>query len=349
MNKLTKIGVSALCGSLASVAANAGTMEVLGGATATWSSHEGQVTGNSLGMNSGLTFKGSGEFDNGNTMTLTLTGADQDAYSSGSIVVSTPSMGSLSLSQATGGNGIGGYDDVMPTAWEETWGTSLGTGIDLPKGVSSSTNIQYATPTILGTTLKVAYAPGNDGAANNDKSVSGGNASHKQAGYDIVLDIKPSLGLDVLSGLNIIAGGSSTEQDVEAGLSKGNTDDHQEGVGVVKFAYGPVAIGYQRSIEMTGLEAAGTTQYYQNNAFGLSFNVNDDLTISYGEMDSTRHVTNATGNNKRTTTVESFQASYTMGGMSLKYANTDVDDATYANGGSASDFEAHTLALSLAF
>jgi hypothetical protein len=60
MNKLTKIGVSALCGSLASVAANAGTMEGLGGATATWSSHEGQVTGNSLGMNSGLTFKGSG-------------------------------------------------------------------------------------------------------------------------------------------------------------------------------------------------------------------------------------------------------------------------------------------------
>ena len=51
MNKLTKIGVSALCGSLASVAANAGTMEVLGGATATWSSNESTVTGNPIGMN----------------------------------------------------------------------------------------------------------------------------------------------------------------------------------------------------------------------------------------------------------------------------------------------------------
>ena len=37
MNKLTKVGVSALCGSLAAVAsANAGTMSVSGTADATW-------------------------------------------------------------------------------------------------------------------------------------------------------------------------------------------------------------------------------------------------------------------------------------------------------------------------
>ena len=138
MNKLTKIGVSALCGSLASVAANAGSMEVLGGATATYSSHEGQVTGNSLGMNSGLTFKGSGELDNGTTFTLTLTGADQDAYSSGSIAMTTPSMGGIKINQASGGTGVDRYDDMMPTAWEETNGTSLGTGLQTVAGVGLS-------------------------------------------------------------------------------------------------------------------------------------------------------------------------------------------------------------------
>ena len=47
MNKLTKIGVSALCGSLASVAAaNAGSMDVTGAASATWVSLSDQVTGN---------------------------------------------------------------------------------------------------------------------------------------------------------------------------------------------------------------------------------------------------------------------------------------------------------------
>jgi len=64
MNKFTKIGLSALCGSLASIsAANAGSLEVLGSAQATWMSKSNLVTGNPIGMNTGLTFKGSGELD----------------------------------------------------------------------------------------------------------------------------------------------------------------------------------------------------------------------------------------------------------------------------------------------
>ena len=351
MNKLTKVGLSALCGSLASVAAaNAGTLEVLGGATATWSSNTGQVSGNPIGLSSGITFKGSGELDNGSTFTLTLTGADQDAYSSGSLSIATPSLGTISVSQATGGNGLGGYDDKMPTAWEESWGTSLGAGIDLPKGVASSMNIGYSSPTVLGTTLKLAYSPRNDGALVNDKAAGGSQSSYKQGGYDVVLDMNPSFGTDVLSGLNVFVAGSRTEIDKEAGLSAGNTaDNHEEGLAGVIYAFGPVKLGYQRSIEMSGLETAGTTSYYQNNAFGVSFNVNDNLSISYGEMESTKHVTNNTGNNKRTTTAESIQLAYTMGGLSLKIAETEVDDATCADGGTASDFEGTTLAMTLAF
>ena len=138
MKNITKVGLSALCGSLASVAANAGTMEVLGGATATYTSNSESVTGNPIGMNTALTFKGSGELDNGTTFTLTVTGADQMGYTSGNINMVTPSFGSLKISSRTGGTGIGGYDDKMPTAWEETWGHGMGTGVDLPKGVSSA-------------------------------------------------------------------------------------------------------------------------------------------------------------------------------------------------------------------
>ena len=349
MNKLTKIGVSALCGSLASVAANAGTMEVLGGATATWSSNEGTVTGNPIGMNSGLTFKGTGELDNGTTFTLTVTGADQMGYTSGNISMVTPSLGTVVISSRTGGTGIGGHDDKMPTAWEETWGTSLGTGIDLPKGVASSMNIGWTSPAFMGSTLKVAVAPGSAiGATSNDKGV-GGDSGGVGSGYDILLDMKPDFGVDALAGLNVWVGGSRIQQDLEAGLSKKNTDDKQHGIAGATYAYGPVTVGYQRSIEMTGLEAATTTEYYQNDAFGISFNINDDLSISYGEMESTKHMTNAVGNNKRITTAESIQLAYSMGGMSIKIAETDVDDATYANGGTASDFEATTVALSLAF
>ena len=69
MNKLTKVGLSALCGSLATVAsAQAGSLGVKGGATATWSSNQGDTTGNPIGMNSAVTFTGSGELDNGTTL-----------------------------------------------------------------------------------------------------------------------------------------------------------------------------------------------------------------------------------------------------------------------------------------
>jgi len=174
MNKLTKVGLSALCGSLASFAsANAGEMNATGSAQATWTSNSHSVTGNPIGLNSAVTFTGSGELDNGSTFKVTLTGADQAGYTSGSIVLTTPSLGALSISQATGGNGIGGYDDKLPTAWEESWGAGLSGSIDLAKGVGSSMNWQYSTPTVFGTTLKIAHAPDNGGGLANDKAVVG--------------------------------------------------------------------------------------------------------------------------------------------------------------------------------
>ena len=66
MNKLTKVGCSALCSSLAVIsAANAGDLTVTGGVDMTWISKSADVTGNPIGIGSNLTFKGSGELDNG--------------------------------------------------------------------------------------------------------------------------------------------------------------------------------------------------------------------------------------------------------------------------------------------
>ena len=269
--------------------------------------------------------------------------------------IAIPSLGSFAISSRTGGQGLGGYDDKMPTAWEESWGTSLGTGIDLPKGVSSSMNIGWTSPSFGGSTLKFAIAPGaNDATFNNDKGVSTGNGL-SQGGMDVVLDINPSFGVDALSGLNVFAAGSRTNQSANSALDK--KGDREEAVVGTTFAYGPVTIGYQRSIELTGIEEASTVQFYQNNAFGVSFNINDDLSISYGEMESTRQTKRAAADNwyggtrantEVTTTAESIQLAYSMGGMSIKIAETSVDNATYTSGTGA-DFDATTVALTLAF
>ena len=48
MNKLAKIGATALCGSLVAVASQAGELTVTGGSTATWSSNSGDKVGNPI-------------------------------------------------------------------------------------------------------------------------------------------------------------------------------------------------------------------------------------------------------------------------------------------------------------
>ena len=96
MNKMTKLGVSALCGSLAAVsAANAGELTVTGGIDMSWLSLENDTTGNPIGMGSNLTFSGSGELDNGWGVALSVAMTNQDAYSNTNVVVTVPSMGDI--------------------------------------------------------------------------------------------------------------------------------------------------------------------------------------------------------------------------------------------------------------
>jgi outer membrane protein OmpU len=346
MNKLTKIGVSALCGSLASVStANAGTLEVLGGATATYSSHEGQVTGNPIGMNSGMTFKGSGELDNGTTFTLTITAADQDAYSAGSIAMTTPSMGGIKINGKAGGTGIDRYDDMMPTAWEETNGTSLGTGLVTVAGVGTAMNIEWTAPadTFLpsGMTLGVAVAPGAaSGATTNDKGV-GGDSGGIGMGWDI------SIGhTGIADGLNLFAGYSQIEQ--ANGSADKHTDDRSQYVVGATYAIGSVTLGYQHSMDDHNATSGAVTQYYENTAYGISFAVNDDLTLSYGSHDSERGLVHNGTTAPVEVEAESVQLSYTVGGMAIKFAESSVDNASYT-AGTAADWDGRTIALTLAF
>ena len=84
---------------------------------------------------------------------------------------------------------------------------------------------------------------------------------------------------------------------------------------------------------------------------GLSSNhnlillVNDDLSISYGVAKSTQ-VTNIAGNTELE--ASSLQVAYSMGGASIKLANTSVDHGLY-DSTSATDRSGTTLAVSLAF
>jgi len=348
MNKLTKVGCSALCGSLAAIsAANAGDLTVTGGADMTWVSLSKQVTGNPIGIGSNFSLKGSGEFDNGWTVDLTIAHTNAGAYSSAVVDLGLGSLGKLNFNSGDSGNGIQAYDDKMPTAWEEPWGAGLSTGVSLVSGVGPSSNVQYTTPTILGTTIAVAYAHTIGNTDNADKAGGGATKTDSmEHGLDATININPSFGTEILSGLNLFVGGSQILQPAHGAPE----EDKLQGTGGVTYDLGPVSIGTQISGVFTGETEAIDFNGYKAVHFGVAFNVSDNLSLSYGEVESRQETytqSNAT-HSARTINVESVQAAYTMGGASFRIANVDATNTFYQTS-TSNDSNATIVSMGLAF
>ena len=252
-------------------------------------------------------------------------------------------MGGIKINQASGGTGVDRYDDMMPTAWEEVNGTSLGTGLVTVAGVGTSMNIEWTAPGEMlpdGVSLAIAVAPGGTTGVANDKAV-GGDTGGVGRGYDITASHS-----GFADGLNIFAGVSNIEQDNQS-TSK-YTDDRTQYVMGATYAVGSVTVGYQMSHDDFNATSGATTAFYENTAYGISFQVNDDFTISYANHDSERGLVHNGTTAPVELEAESLQLSYTMGGMSVKFAESSVDNASYT-AGSAADWDGRTVALTLAF
>jgi outer membrane protein OmpU len=343
MNKLAKIGASALCGSLAAIAsAQAGEMSVTGGATATFSKGDQTTNGSPIGMNTGLTFTGNGELENGTTFVMTVTHADKAAYSAANILMTVPGIGSIKVDMGSGGSGLDRIDEMLPTAWEETNGTNVATGLQTVSGVGGKANIEYSIEEGMffgdGTTAHIAYSPRADGNNANDKA-SGGAGNGNGAGWDIVLQNS-----GIADGLNIFGGYSVIQREQNTTLAGGNKKGDKSSMALgATYAIGGATFGYQYSKDDLGITEG--TNYYENNAYGVSFSVNDNLSVSLGAHNSERnHADGTTTDNEAT----SAQASYTMGGASIKFARTVVDNADYSTA-VANDKDGYSVALTLAF
>jgi outer membrane protein OmpU len=331
MNKLKLVGVSALCGSLAAFSAQAGEMSVSGGATATYTTKEGAVTGQPLGMATGLTFTGSGELDNGNTFTVNIAHDDQNTWSAADIAMTVAGVGTFKFDQG-GGTGMDRLDDKMPTAWEESYDAGGGSGIVTVTGVGGGTDIEWAVDSGMlpdGLSAYISYSPEADSAKVNDKSVGGGD-NGVGYGYDLVLEHS-----GLADGLNVFAGYTSIKSDF------GN-DQSVRAYGAT-YAVGSVTVGYQYTKDEMGRTSV---DFYENSAWGVSFAVNDDLSLSYGTHESEQ--SKGPGDASVTLETSSMQAAYSMGGMSIKFAMSDISNASYSTA-TKHDYDVNSLAISLAF
>jgi hypothetical protein len=183
-----------------------------------------------------------------------------------------------------------------------------------------------------GLTARFAWSPDPDGSATISDKGSGGSSGVAKSGWDLVLEAGSDLhGMD---GLTVYGGISEVEQFVNSSAYSG---DREETVLGFKYAMGGFTVGYQITDEETGMT---TTTGYENTSYGITFSVNDDLSIGYNHIES-----DESGQGKVSPSADSFQAAYTMGGATFRLAEVDVDNSAYSAGSTS----ATVISLGLAF
>ena len=298
MNNLKKIGLTALAGCLAVTSVHASELTASGSASIGFGGADKGTSANGFYMNDSVTFSGSGELDNGFNVTLSLEldnneNVGTSAMDSRSVTVDMGDAGTVMF----GGHGldsvVGGVDDVMPTAYGETWdiisnindnggATSTASTLFGAIGSAGSNNMmRYDNTTAVdGLKISASYVPSGTGEV--ESSVDYGL---EYTGYD-------GLTVGYAMGENNAAGGT------------GNTDNDTM---YVKYAYGPVTVGYQSS-EIDANTVAASDEW---DAFGITYAVSDDLSIGYAE--STYNAGDSTTDQENS----NLSVSYTSGGMTL--------------------------------
>ena len=330
MKKLTKIGVSALAGSLAAVAAQAGELSVSGSAILSYTSEDvkNQDTGSGLGMQNNMSFTGSGDV-NGMTVTYFNTLSDSASVTSSSLTIDMGDNGSIKFDQGVGGNGAGAYDDKTPTAWEESWDGM--TGAPAVAGGGSANSIQYSN-TVAGFAVNANYDQRVGDADNADGGFSGVGSTGSGASV--------ALGLPALvDGLD--AGIAYGEESVKNGTT--TADDKTYVGGFANYTIGAVTVGYNMG-ELSGGAAGTATE--ANEGMGIVFNMNDNLSVSYSQFDSEHRKTG--GSADVTEESKGIAVAYTMGSATLVVQQNEQDNADGSTAATA-DQERTEINLSLAF
>jgi outer membrane protein OmpU len=337
MDNLKKLGLSALAGSLVAFSANAGELAVSGGAKISYTGAQGEEDdgndGNRFGMQRLVTMSGSGELDNGMTVSLVHTFATATGDGSTSaITLDMGSMGTLGYGQDSYQVGISKIDDIIPTAEEEVSnGLSLNATESATGAVNGNTyevdlggnGFNYTLSAGDMATVVVGWAPRGVDNLNDDGGMGGTDGDGSDSSVHVVLT--------PMDGLTVVAG---TGERVN-----GNQMDDLETFGAT-YTYGPVSAGIQVSEIDYAAANSGTARDADTTYMGIAFNVNENLSISYGEQETDLAGVSVDQE------LEGFSIGYSMGGISLKAHSNEGTGM----GGTANNSSEHTeISVSFAF
>ncbi len=310
---IKKVGLTALAGSLVATSAFAGELSLSGGAKLSYVTKSGTIDGGNVSsgyaMDQEISASGSAELDNGFTISLShgLSGSGAEGSDTSSLTLDMGDMGTLGYNDTDGHYGLAGLEDKIPNAYEQAndgLGTT-GTAATMAK-MASGAGFGYST-TVGGAAISIGYSDGLGATTNRsdggqDTTVASTDSSSSVAVTYAVED----LGLTVFGGVG------------SEGQADGKELDHNT-IGAT-YAFGPATVGYQVNEEDDS--AAGGTDY-ETTIYGVSFMVNENFSLSYGE-----HNTDKSGSTVDQE-AESIQASYSMGGMTLNVKDSEMSGVAH--------------------
>jgi len=313
MNKLKKIGLTALAASLVSTSVFAGTMDVTGSAALYFTGSSKDARGNGWSMNDSITFSGGGEMDNGWNITAKFLldnsdGAASQIFDNRSIAIDMNEAGTLEFWGQAGDSVITATDDKLPNMYEESW-----YGAGSPNTGAATANMFY-------------YS--------NAAMVDGVNfmASYTPSGTAEVLS-STEYGL-TYSGVDGLVIGYATGTDNGAGTAS-EVDNRNMWA---TYAYDSFTFGYQTNSSDSKVASADK----DFTAMVVTYTISDELAVSYGvsEID---YELNAFDQEST-----SVGASYTMGSMTLSGVHNSHDNISGSSLASQ-DKNVYELGLSFAF
>jgi hypothetical protein len=348
--------------------ATAGELTVTGTAKATMNLISGgslgalNNTGRTLGITNEIDFGATGELDNGMSWKYQV---QFDPGAGGSDGVDdtrlelTTTYGTLGLYVSEGGL------DVDNAASQSVYGRpsdiGLSTGMVDGPGIGGYNNIQLHTPAGLlpfDTSIKVAYAPGNDSGVNSgnaknagidDDSFTGSSTEQYQIKATPMDGVKVGADYYTRNG-----GGNAVElvvQQYEAGSIFATYATGPVSIGLSRTLVAPLILGSSAALNQTAQSNTGAAEgnaaaarQYTNNKMSAAYNVNDALSVSLEVERSKREkITDTSQNGIKS---QAIQAAYTMGGMTLSVSHGTTANVGYKKD---NDVQQTLFAMAMAF
>ena len=249
MNNLKKLGLTALAGSLVASTAVAGALDVSGTAKVKYQSKGSErVSGNPWSDATTITFSGSGDLDNGMSISYGYTMANA-VFSSSKLALDMGDNGTVSFGNVSHQAGISKYSDKMPTAGEQVWDDVDATDEGVTD-LGADNTLGYEV-TMSGITASASYARNGVGTDNSLVLVAN--------------DLVENASFGIGTGTNTAS----------------NTSEDDMTTAWATYTTGPITMGLQ----LSEIDKTAANSDVDRTHVAISFAVNENLSVSYGISD----------------------------------------------------------------